>query len=76
MAPEVACCKPKRVPFPSGLAWAHADDCPVNPKQKVRPGDDHPSRWRGRGSWWGPTPYAGAKIEALAWKAHNGRLGR
>jgi hypothetical protein len=75
MKPELSCCDPKFVPFPSGRAWAHADDCTVNPRQKVNPGDDHPARWRGRGTWWGHTPYRGAKLEALAWKAHTGRWG-
>jgi hypothetical protein len=73
--PELSCCDTKRVPFPSGLAWAHADDCPAHPRQKVRVGEDHPSRW-GRDSWWKPTPYRGARLEALAWKAHTGNWGR
>jgi len=74
MKPVLSCCDPKYVPFTSGKAWAHDRTCAVNPLQKVNPGDDHPSRWR-RDSWWAPTPYRGAKIEALAWKAHTGRWG-
>lgn len=73
MKPDLSCCEAHRVPFPSGWAWAHADSCPVRPRQKVEPGEDHPSRWRGRSSWWAPRPYAGKDAEVLAWKAHTGR---
>lgn len=34
--PELECCRPHSAYSPSGFAWVHADDCPVDPKQKVR----------------------------------------
>lgn len=64
--PYLRCCTPRRVPFPSGWAWAHADDCPVNPKQKVR----EPHR---RSVWWSPQPFAGVQAEATIWRMRNGR---
>lgn len=36
MRPMVKCCQPHSAWSPSGLAWVHAQDCPVDPGQKVR----------------------------------------
>ncbi len=71
-APELACCKPELVPYPSGHRWTHERSCEVRPNQKVSPGEDHPVL-RGRRAWWEPQPFAGRRREALAWKAHTGR---
>lgn len=41
---KLACCKPTMRPWPSGWAYAHAADCPVDPDQKVQPQPKPPKR--------------------------------
>ena len=72
MKPELPCCEPIRIPFPSGYAWAHTSKCPAHPRQKVRPAEDHPVL-RGRSSWWSPQPFKSKAAEVIAFKAHTGR---
>lgn len=45
MRPELSCCRPRRVPMPSGWRWVHSRSCPVDPNQTVRSAAEQRARF-------------------------------